>query len=86
MEECLYDLQQDPWELKNLVTDPASRQIKEGLRALLLEKIAASGEKAPVILPLGAAEQARRWLGGKCTPPQRGFGGGPRAGGEQAAK
>ena len=52
MEECLYDLQQDPWELKNLVADPASRQIKEGLRALLLEKIAASGEKAPVILPL----------------------------------
>ena len=52
VEECLYDLQQDPWELKNLVADPASRQIKEGLRALLLEKIAASGEKTPVILPL----------------------------------
>ncbi|MBC5581602.1 sulfatase-like hydrolase/transferase [Anaerofilum sp. BX8] len=52
VEECLYDLQQDPWELNNLIADPACRQVKEELRALLLEKIAASGEETPVILPL----------------------------------
>ena len=52
VEECLYDLQQDPWELNNLIAEPACRQVKAALRALLLAKIAASGAETPVILPL----------------------------------
>ena len=52
VEECLYDLKKDPYELDNLVDDPAYRQVKAELRAKLLEKIRASGEAEPTILPL----------------------------------
>ena len=52
VEECLYDLKKDPYELHNLVDDPAYRQVKAELRAKLLEKIRASGEAEPTILPL----------------------------------
>ncbi len=59
-EECLYDLEKDPFELHNVVVDPDYELIKIELREKLLEKIEASGEKRPRVSPLSCYESVRR--------------------------
>lgn len=48
-DDFLYDLKKDPYELENLVKDPAYDQVKEQLRELLIKAMKKAGEKVPVI-------------------------------------
>ncbi len=50
-EECLYDLQADPYELCNLAGSEAHQPVCEALRARLIQRMQAAGEAAPEILP-----------------------------------
>jgi uncharacterized sulfatase len=50
-EEFLYDLENDPNELNNLVADEAYAPVREELKALLLRKMEEAGEARPRILP-----------------------------------
>ena len=52
VEECLYDLETDPYELLNLVGLPAYHALKEKLREKLVGRIVRSGEPLPRIVPL----------------------------------
>lgn len=49
-EDCLYDLLADPWELTNLIGAPAYTAVTSELRARLLERMTAIGEKRPTII------------------------------------
>ena len=51
VEEYLYDLDADPYELQNLIGREPYVEVAETLRARLIERIVAAGEKAPVIHP-----------------------------------
>lgn len=53
VEDCLYDLQKDPYEKENLAVDPAYDWIRMDLRERLLKRMAAAREAVPVILPAG---------------------------------
>ena len=57
-EDFLYDLENDPHELRNLVRDSAYGEVRAGLRGRLIERMVAAGEKEPVIL--GRRSRARR--------------------------
>ncbi len=50
-EDFLYDLEKDPIEKNNLVKDSNYRQVREELKALLIEQMTAAGEAKPMILP-----------------------------------
>ena len=50
-EDFLYDLESDPNELDNLVSDAAYAEVREEMKALLLRKMEEAGEAKPVILP-----------------------------------
>ncbi len=50
-EDFLYDLEKDPIEKNNLVKDNNYRQVREELKALLIEQMTAAGEAKPMILP-----------------------------------
>ena len=50
-EDFLYDLEKDPIEKNNLVKDSNYRQVREALKALLIEQMTAAGEAKPMILP-----------------------------------
>ena len=50
-EAHLYDLDADPYELDNLVSEPGHSDIRAKLRARLIERMAAAGESAPQITP-----------------------------------
>jgi len=49
-EDFLYDLENDPHELHNLVRDSAYEHVRAELRQRLIERMAQAGEKEPVIL------------------------------------
>ena len=50
-EEFLYDLENDPNELHNLVSDGNCAAVREEMKALLLRKMEEAGETRPRILP-----------------------------------
>ena len=49
VEEALYDLEADPYELENLVGIDAFRAIADDLRQRLIARMVAAGEPAPTI-------------------------------------
>ena len=49
IEELLYDLQADPWELHNLIESKAHREVKQVMRQRLIGRMAEAGEAAPRI-------------------------------------
>ncbi|NQU42839.1 sulfatase-like hydrolase/transferase [bacterium] len=51
MEDFLYDLEADPHEQVNLVSDPSLAEVREKLADLLRRRMAEAGEKEPVIEP-----------------------------------
>ncbi len=53
-EQYLYDLETDPFEKNNLVSDPAFADVRKQLAETLKRRMAAVGEKAPVIRPAGS--------------------------------
>lgn len=52
VEKCLFDLDNDPYELKNLILDSAYADAKADLQSQLIAKIVASGEAKPRIVSL----------------------------------
>ena len=44
IEDCLYDLQNDPYEKNNLISDPSLAQTRKELREILLEYMKKAGE------------------------------------------
>ena len=50
-EDFLYDLESDPHERNNLVTDPALTEVRQALRALLVKQMSQAGEPPAEILP-----------------------------------
>ena len=51
-EDFFYDLKKDPYELENLVRDPAYAQIRKELSLQLLDEIEKAEGTRPVIAPL----------------------------------
>ena len=51
VEEYLYDLQADPYELTNLIGVEAFRAVADDLRERLIRRMVEAGEAAPVIEP-----------------------------------
>ncbi len=52
VDECLYDLENDPYELVNLIDDPAYTDIRTELCEKLIKKMKLAGEPPAAILPL----------------------------------
>lgn len=52
-DDFLYDMEADPWQLRNLAGDAAYRQVREEMARLLVRKMAQAGEKEPVIRAAG---------------------------------
>jgi len=50
-EECLYDLECDPYELTNLLGLESHQQVLHTMRGRLLRRMVAAGEPAPEIVP-----------------------------------
>src|SRR5581483_11376436 len=57
VEQALYDLDADPAELDNLIERDSHRATAAELRARLLQRMAAAGERVPMILPAGASNR-----------------------------
>ncbi|MDO8588882.1 MAG: sulfatase-like hydrolase/transferase [Armatimonadota bacterium] len=51
VEQCLYDLADDPHEKNNLVSDPARAETRAGLAQVLKRRMAEAGEATPEIRP-----------------------------------
>jgi arylsulfatase A-like enzyme len=51
VEDCLYDLQADPYELTNLIGLDSHREAAETLRGRLLRRMVEAGEALPLIEP-----------------------------------
>ena len=51
MEECLYDLEADSFELNNLVRDAGLADVRSELRRTLQRRMAEAGEQIPTIAP-----------------------------------
>ena len=51
VEECLYDLHADPYELTNLIGLESHREVAAALRARLMRRMVEAGELAPAIEP-----------------------------------
>ncbi|MGI6201600.1 MAG: arylsulfatase, partial [Christensenellales bacterium] len=51
-EDCLYDLETDPYERTNLVSHPGYAEVRAQLSRLLIRDMVQAGEPAPEILPL----------------------------------
>jgi hypothetical protein len=49
VEEYLYDLLADPYELTNLVSHESHLKVREHLRTRLIARMVSVGEEAPVI-------------------------------------
>lgn len=49
VEAFLYDLESDPYELRNLIEHEAFKEVREDLRNRLIRRMAEAGEEAPLI-------------------------------------
>lgn len=60
VEEFLYDLPADPYELTNLIGLDAYAEVTQQLRARLIARMVAAGETAPIIEPAPAQPSGQR--------------------------
>ena len=51
MEDCLYDLEKDPYEKNNLVADPGYTKVRSQLAERLKERMNQAGEDIPELIP-----------------------------------
>jgi hypothetical protein len=51
VEDFLYDLEADPHERNNLVSDPDLPEVRDKLSGTLKSRMREAGEEEPVILP-----------------------------------
>ncbi|WP_100010044.1 sulfatase-like hydrolase/transferase [Lentibacillus sediminis] len=59
-EEFLYDLQNDPYELTNLVGFKSHQEVSQTLRERLIQRIIKAGEPEPVIIPAQVKPSGQR--------------------------
>ena len=52
VDDELYDLKSDPWELQNVAHDPQNASVISEMRALLLDWMAETEDPDPVPLPV----------------------------------
>jgi arylsulfatase A-like enzyme len=57
VEGFLYDLEEDPWQLLNLVRQDGLRTVREEMRGRLLARMRRAGEAEPRIHPASTPEQ-----------------------------
>jgi arylsulfatase A-like enzyme len=62
VEQYLYDLDSDPYELQNLVGQEALAEVAADLRRRLIARMVAAGEAAPTIEPAPAVASGQRAL------------------------
>ncbi|MCL5999037.1 MAG: sulfatase-like hydrolase/transferase [Chloroflexi bacterium] len=60
LEESLYDLQHDPYELRNLIGLESHCEVAEVMRARLIRRMVEAGEAAPVITPASPIPSGQR--------------------------
>jgi len=60
VEQYLYDLQVDPYELTNLVGYESHREVADIMKKRLLRRMVEAGEEAPVIVDAQATKRAQR--------------------------
>ncbi|MDF2815439.1 MAG: acetylglucosamine-6-sulfatase [Paenibacillus sp.] len=60
VEQYLYDLESDPYELQNLIGFPSHREVSDRLQQRLIRKMTAVGEPMPVIEPAAAVRSGQR--------------------------
>ncbi|MFD0676935.1 MULTISPECIES: sulfatase-like hydrolase/transferase [unclassified Paenibacillus] len=60
VEEFLYDLMADPYELSNLVDSESHEAVRIRLRERLISRMTEAGEEAPVIVPLPMKPSGQR--------------------------
>ena len=60
VEEFLYDLDSDPYELANLIGESAFEEVTADLRALLIAEMVKAGEPAPEIAPAESKQSFQR--------------------------
>jgi arylsulfatase A-like enzyme len=60
VEEFLYDLQADPYELTNLIGLESHQRVSAVLRERLIRRMAEAGEEAPVIQPTPTKKSGQR--------------------------
>lgn len=60
VEECLYDLEADPYELTNLIGYESHKQVVAGLKERLIRRMTAIGEPRPTIEPAPARAAGQR--------------------------
>jgi len=62
LETFLYDLEADPYELKNLIGSPAHESVRTQMKKRLLERMHEVGEELPEILPAAAWDGKGQWI------------------------
>lgn len=62
VEEFLYDLEADPYELTNLVAHESHREVRNYLRERLVKRMAEAGEAEPVIHSLPSVKSGQRFV------------------------
>jgi arylsulfatase A-like enzyme len=60
VEQYLYDLASDPYELQNLAGQEALAEVSAGLRERLIARMVAAGEGAPAITPAPPIQSSQR--------------------------
>jgi arylsulfatase A-like enzyme len=60
VEQYLYDLESDPYELQNLIGFPSHREVSDRLQQRLIRKMTAIGEPMPTIEPAAAVRSGQR--------------------------
>ena len=60
VEECLYDLQADPYELTNLIGLASHQEVSRVLRQRLLKRMQAAGETVPEIESVSVRPSGQR--------------------------
>jgi arylsulfatase A-like enzyme len=59
-EECLYDLESDPYELRNLIGYESHQKVAEVMRERLLRRMREAGEDEPKIIPAEPVRSGQR--------------------------
>jgi len=60
VEEFLYDLEADPYELTNLIGFESHREVADILRERLIRRMVAAGESAPIVEPAPSRPKGQR--------------------------
>ena len=62
VEECLYDLESDPYELRNLAGYESHRKVADRLKQRLIERMVQAGEQVPKIIDAPSKPAGQLWV------------------------